>query len=58
MSYSDDDKEVKIGEEEDADFEVEPNDPLNDPLIEDDDLVGTSDDPYDSEFTGLDDSEY
>ena len=57
MSYSDDDKEVKIGEEDDdTEFEVDPNDPLNEPL--DDDLVGTDNDPFDSEFVGLDSSEY
>ncbi len=60
MSYNDDDKEIKIGgeEDDDADFEEDPNDPLNDPLIEDDDLVGTDENLYDGGFAGLDGSEY
>ena len=59
MSYSDDknDKEIAIGEtEEEEDIDIGEGD-LNDPLV-DDDLVGTDDDPFDSEFAGTDDSEY
>jgi hypothetical protein len=58
MSDSDDDKEIKIGEEEDPDLETEPIDPIDDPLIEDDDLVGTDEGSYGSGFAGLDGSEY
>jgi len=60
MSYNDEDnKEIKIGEEDgdDADFLDDPNDPLIDSL-EEEDLIGTDDDLFDSEFTGSDDSEY
>ena len=55
MSYSDD-KEIKIDEEEDIGLVEDPNYP---PLEEDDDLVGKdNNDPFDSEFIGLDESEY
>lgn len=59
MSYSDDDKEIKIGEEDEVDFVDDPNSPLSDdPLLEDDDIVGPEDDLFDSEFSGSEDSEY